>query len=514
MPIKIVECIPNFSEARRNEVVEQIMEAICSVRGVQLLDRHSDLDHNRTVLTLVGEPAAVEEAAFAGIAKAAELIDLNQHEGQHPRIGATDVVPFVPISGVTMVECIEMAHRLGKRVAEELGIPVYFYEEAALRPERKNLEDIRRGEYEGLKELIATDPTREPDLGPKVLGPAGATVIGAREALIAYNIYLNTSDVSTAEKIARRVRHSSGGFRFVKAIGLLVEGMAQVSMNLTNYHRTPMALVTETVRREAERYGTSIHHTEIVGLVPNQALVNAARWYLQLDGFDPEQLLDNRLFSFQMEQAAAGPAEEENFLDQVAEGTPSPGGGSAAAYTGALAAALVVMVARLTVGKSKYTQAEAECWQIIEAGEALRAKLTQAVEQDAAAFEGILKARRLPKESEAQKQERAQAIKAATLQAARIPLETARDAVEVLKLAVSMAAIGNVNAISDAAAGANLALAALKSAGLNVRINLQGIEQEAEPAQMLQELGALEQQAEPLMQELEGSLWQRAGLSR
>ena len=513
MPIKIVECIPNFSEARRSAVVEQIMEAIRSVKGVQLLDQHSDLDHNRTVLTFVGEPAAVEEAAFAGIAKAAELIDLNVHEGQHPRIGAADVVPFVPISGVTMVECVEMAHRLGKRVAEELGIPVYFYEEAALRPERKNLEDIRRGEYEGLKELIATDPNREPDLGPKMLGPAGATIIGAREALIAYNIYLNTTDVSIAEKIARRVRHSSGGFRFVKAIGLLVEGRAQVSMNLTNYHRTPMALVTETVRREAERYGTSIHHSEIVGLVPNQALVNAASWYLQLEGFDLEQLLDNRLFSFQMEQMMGAPQPEESFLDQVAAGTPSPGGGSAAAYTGALAAALVVMVARLTVGKAKYAQAETECWQVIEAGEALRAKLTQAVELDAAAFEGILRARKLPKESEDQKAERAQAIKEATLQAARVPLETAQQALEVLKLAVRMAAIGNLSAISDAAAGANLALAALKSAGLNVRINLQGIEQEAEPAQMLQQLAVFEQQAESLMQELEESLRQRAGLS-
>jgi len=262
-------------------------------------------------------------------------------------------------------------------------------------------------------------------------------------------------------------------------------------MNLTNYHRTPMALVTETVRREAERYGTSIHHSEIVGLVPNQALVNAAAWYLQVEDFDLEQLLDNRLFSFQMEQMMVTPQPEENFLDQVAEGTPSPGGGSAAAYTGALAAALVVMVARLTVGKSKYAQAETECWQIIEAGEALRAKLTQAVDLDAAAFEGILTA----------------------LQAARVPLETAQLALEVLKLAVRMAAIGNLSAISDAAAGANLALAALKSAALNVRINLQGLEQETEPAQMLKELADLEQQAEPMMQELKESLWQRAELS-
>lgn len=281
MPVKIVECIPNFSEARRPEVVDQIIAAVQAVPGVGVLDRHSDLDHNRTVLTFVGEPAAVEAAAFAAIAKAAELIDLEQHQGEHPRIGATDVVPFVPISGMTMVECVEMARRLGQRVADELAIPVYFYEEAAQRPERRNLEDIRRGEYEGLKQAVLEDPTRVPDLGPARLGSAGATVIGAREALIAYNIYLNTPDVSIAEKIARRVRNSSGGFRYVKAMGVLVGGLAQVTMNLTNFHRSPIAQITETVRREAARYGAGIHHSEIVGLVPNQALVNAARWYLQ-----------------------------------------------------------------------------------------------------------------------------------------------------------------------------------------------------------------------------------------
>ena len=256
MPGKIVECIPNFSDARRPEVVKQIVDAVAAVEGIRILDTHSDTDHNRTVLTFVGEPPAVEEAAYRGIARAAELIDLNQHQGEHPRIGATDVVPFVPISGVTMTECIEMAKRLGKRVAEELSIPVYFYEDAAVRQDRRNLEDIRKGEFEGLKEAIATDPYREPDLGPKVLGTAGATVIGARQPLIAYNIYLTTSDVSIAEKIARRVRNSTGGFRFVKAMGVMVNGLAQVSMNLTNFKRSPMAQVTEFVRREAERYGT------------------------------------------------------------------------------------------------------------------------------------------------------------------------------------------------------------------------------------------------------------------
>ena len=330
MSTQIVECIANFSEARRPEVVEAIMAAVTSVPGVTLLDRHSDLDHNRTVLTFVGPPAEVEEAAFRAIAKAAELIDLDQHTGEHPRIGATDVVPFVPITGVTMPECVEMARRLGSRVGEELGIPVYLYEEAATRPERKNLENIRRGQYEALKEEIGVKPERQPDFGPAKVGPAGATVIGARQPLIAFNVYLTTDDVSIAKKIAKAVRNSSGGLRYVKALGLLVEGRAQVSMNLTNYRGTPVARVVEMIRREAARYGVGIHHSELVGLIPQEALVEAARWYLQLDQFEPEQILEYRLAAAQQE--ASGSA-SQNFLDALAEGTPAPGGGSAAAYS-------------------------------------------------------------------------------------------------------------------------------------------------------------------------------------
>ena len=259
--MKIIECIPNFSDARRPEVIEAIIKAVAEVPGVLVLDRHSDLDHNRTVLTFIGDPEGVEEAAYQGIARAAELIDLNHHQGEHPRLGAADVVPFVPSSDTTMQECVEIARRLGKRVADNLNIPVYLYEEAAARSDRINLEDIRRGEFEVIKEAIATDPYREPDFGPKVMGPAGAVVIGARQPLIAYNIYLNTPDVSIAEKIARRVRNSSGGFHFVKGMGVLVDGLAQVSMNLTNYRKSPMAQVTEFVRREAQRYGVGIHHS-------------------------------------------------------------------------------------------------------------------------------------------------------------------------------------------------------------------------------------------------------------
>lgn len=507
--MKIIECIPNFSDARRPEVIEAIINAVAQVPGVHVLDRHSDMDHNRTVLTFIGDPAGVEEAAYQGIAKAAELIDLNQHEGEHPRLGAADVVPFVPITDVTMQECVEIARRLSKRVAETLGIPVYLYEEAAVRTDRKNLEDIRRGEYEGIKETIATDPYREPDFGPKEMGPAGAVVIGAREPLIAYNIYLNTPDVSIAEKIARRVRNSSGGFHYVKGMGVLVDGLAQVSMNLTNYRRSPMAQVTEFVRREAQRYGVGIHHSEIVGLLPSRAIINAGRYYLQLDGFDHDQLLENRLFS---EQQAQGATSQTSFLDQVAEGTTAPGGGSAAAYAGALGAALAVMVARLTTGKAKYKDVEEECWQVIEKGEELRQKLTEAIELDAKSFEGILIARRLPKDTDDNINIREKSIMEASFTAAAVPLHTAQMCMQAMKLALRMAQIGNLSAISDAASGVFQAQAGLEAAFLNVEINLLGYENENVAVGLLQQARELKQESEGILAEVKQLLKDRAEL--
>jgi len=294
---QIVECVPNFSEGQREEVIQQIAEAIRSVPGVRLLDVESDADHNRSVVTFVGEPEAVLRGAFQGMAQAAGLIDMNQHQGGHPRMGATDVVPFVPVRGVTMEDCVALARRLGEQAGRELGIPVYLYEEAATRPDRRNLADVRKGEYEGLKEAIKTDPDRKPDFGPAEMGPAGATAIGARPPLIAFNVYLNTGDVEIARAIARAVRHSSGGLRHVKALGLLVEGQAQVSMNLTNYQRTPVARVVEMIRREAARYGVSVARSEVVGLLPAEALYDAAAYYLQLSGFSPAQVLEDRLAS-------------------------------------------------------------------------------------------------------------------------------------------------------------------------------------------------------------------------
>jgi glutamate formiminotransferase len=292
---KVVECVPNFSEGRRKEVIDQIAEAIGIVPGVHVLDVQSDADHNRTVVTFVGDPEAVEEAAFRGIGKAAELIDMNVHRGEHPRMGAADVVPFVPIKNVTMGDCVAIARRVGERVGRELDIPVYLYEEAATRPERRNLAEVRRGEYEGIKAEIETNPERTPDFGPQHLGKAGATAIGARPPLIAFNVYLGTDDVDVAKAIARAVRHSSGGLRYVKALGLLVKGKAQVSMNLTDYRKTPVHRVVEMIRREAERYGVAVIESELIGLIPNEALVEAAKFYLQLGGLSSDQILENRL---------------------------------------------------------------------------------------------------------------------------------------------------------------------------------------------------------------------------
>ncbi len=513
MTEKIIECIPNFSEARRPEVVQAIEQSIASVSGVYVLDRHSDQDHNRTVITFAGEPQAVETAAFQAIARAAELINLNEHRGEHPRLGATDVVPFVPISGVSMQECVDLARRLGLRVGDELGIPVYLYEEAATRPERRNLEDIRRGEYEALKKEIVTRPERQPDFGPRQVGPAGATVIGARQPLIAFNVYLTTDEVEIARKIARIVRFSSGGLRYVKALGLLVDGKAQVSMNLTNYRKTPLAQVVEFIRREANRYGAGIHHSELVGLIPQDALVDAATWYLQLDQFTPEQILESRLVAARKEKVQADTGlVDERFLEALASGEPTPGGGSAAAYTGAEAAALVAMVARVTLGKKKYASVEADMQAVIPRADGLRLALQQAVTEDARAFEQVMSAYRLPKETTEEQAARLQAIQTAMKRAARTPLEVVSLLVEVLQLADQVTRLGNVNALTDGVTGAELALAALRSAAMNVRVNLDSLADAGIKQDMLDELQRLELQAEQLLENVRGNLKDRGGV--
>jgi len=511
MTNQLIECIPNFSEARRPEIIDQIIAAIQSVSEVKLLDRSSDLDHNRTVLTFAGSPAGVEEAAFRAIKTAAELIDLDQHTGAHPRIGATDVVPFVPLSGASMEECIAIAQRLGQRIGSELSIPVYLYEAAATRPERTNLENIRKGQYEGLKAEIETNPARQPDFGPAKLPKAGATVIGARAPLIAFNVYLTTDDVDIAKKIAKAVRQSSGGLRYVKGLGLLVDGRAQVSMNLTNFRETPIARVVEFIRREAQRYGVGIHHSELVGLIPQEALTDAAVWYTQLDQFDKEQILESRLFtspSAASDSAKACPS----FLEELASPTPTPGGGSAGAFAGAMGAGLVAMVAGVTIGKKKYADVEAEMQAIRVVAENLRQELTQAVDDDASAFEAVMGAFRLPKDTDEQKKVREAAIVQSTLNAAHIPLHAAEDAVKVMELAIKCAKRGIVSAVSDSMSGFAMARAALTAAGYNVRININSLEDKSAGEKMLAELAELEKEADALESEIRSVMKERGGI--
>jgi glutamate formiminotransferase len=294
---KLVECVPNFSEGRRSEVLKEILVAVKSVEGVRLLDSSSDASHNRSVVTFIGAPEQVKEAAFRATAKATELIDMEQHHGAHPRVGATDVVPLIPVSGMTMEECVQLARELGEKIASKLDIPVYLYEAAATKPERRNLPDVRKGEYEGLKEAIK-QLERGPDFGPSRMHPtAGATVVGARPPLIAYNINLNTSDLSIAKAIARSIRGSNGGYRSIKALGVMIEdrNQAQVTINVCNYKEVPLQRVFETVKREAERYGVNVVGSEIVGLLPVDALIGAAAYYLRLEGFDYDQVLEKRL---------------------------------------------------------------------------------------------------------------------------------------------------------------------------------------------------------------------------
>jgi glutamate formiminotransferase/formiminotetrahydrofolate cyclodeaminase len=342
---------------------------------------------------------------------------------------------------------------------------------------------------------------------------AGATVIGARQPLIAFNVYLTTGDVAIANKIARVVRHSSGGLRYVKSMGVLVEGKAQVSMNLTNYRKTAMARVVEMIRREAARYGVHVHHSELVGLVPNEALVDAAVWYMQMDQFEPEQVLETRLY----QQADQPGGEDEgvdlpDFLDELASGDPTPGGGSASAYGAGMAASLVAMVGRLTVGKSKYANVESEMWTLIEKATTLQGAMKAAVAEDAAAFEDYMKARRLPRDTDRQKSDRIKAIQAASISAAEVPLQVARGALDIMELAVKAVEFGNVNAISDGGTAAAFARAAIQGAGLNVRINLLGLEKETVPARMLMELNNIEKQADKIVESVQSLLRDRGGM--
>jgi glutamate formiminotransferase/formiminotetrahydrofolate cyclodeaminase len=468
----IVECVPNFSNGRDPEVYNQIVEAIAGVDGVSVLDVSADPDHNRTVVTFVGAPDLVVEAGYRAIAVAKELINLDNHQGEHPRIGATDVFPFIPIRGITMEECVLLARRLGRRVAEELGVAVYLYGAAATRPERELLANIRKGQYEQWKEEVATNPERLPDFGPTEPRPWGATVIGARPFLIAYNLYLNSSDVAVADKIARAIRFTSGGLRNVQARGFLVDNQAQVSMNLTNFERTPIYRVQEMVQREAAQYGLCITRAELVGLIPQKALLDSAKWYLQLDEFQDDQILEMRLQAASEGIAAAAPESAEPkpelFAEIVAAPTPTPGGGSVAAFVGALGAALTQMAAGLTVGRKRYLDVGEQAGRILEQAETIRRELVAAIQEDAASFEAVMAVVRNKEMDEAAK---AEALEAATRHAGEVPLRVARLSRDAATIAQTIASIGNVNAATDAAVGAIMARAAVHGAGLNVKIN-------------------------------------------
>lgn len=451
MSRKLVECVPNFSEGRDRAKVERIAAAIAAWPGALVLDLELDADHNRSVITFAAPPETVVEAALAGAAQAAELIDLTKHEGVHPRIGATDVMPFVPLEGVTLADCVKLAEHTAAELWKRLRIPAYLYEAAARRPERVNLENLRRGQFEGLREEVRTNPERAPDFGDAELHPtAGATVVGARKFLIAYNINLATGDVEIAKRIAKSIRHSSGGFRFVKAMGvpLASRGLAQVSMNLTDFEATPVHRVFECVRSEAARHGVEVAGSEIIGLIPRKALEMTADFYLRVENFQPSMVLENRVAD-----ALAGRSGLNEFLDALAAPTAAPGGGSAAAAAAAMAAALGAMVARLAK---------------LDAGafEEERGWFAAAVERDAAAYNAVVAAYKRPKA------ERAPFVEEALRGATTVPLEVLQRAAGLSAALDRLAAEAPAKFSSDVTTARALAEAAQGGARANVEINL------------------------------------------
>jgi glutamate formiminotransferase/formiminotetrahydrofolate cyclodeaminase len=467
-----VECVPNFSEGCDKAKVNAIVAAM-KLNGVYLLDREMDSDHNRSVITLVGGREEIQEAVIRGVGKAAEVIDLNVHKGAHPRMGATDVVPFIPIDGVTIEDCVTMARQVGAEIWKRYQIPVYLYEAAAATPERQNLENIRRGQFEGIRAEIATNVARKPDFGEaKLHTTAGATVVGARKALIAYNVFLNTGDVEIAKKIAKAVRYSSGGMRFVKGAGFLVRGQAQVSMNLTDFEQTPVHRVFEMVKREAARYGVTPVSSEIVGLIPKKALEQAAEWFLQVENFDSSLILENRLAAVMGGKMAVGGlrAGVEPFVEQLAAPTATPGGGSASAAAGAMAAGLAAMVASMSRGKKAYLQYESQLSAAIAKLSALREELKAAVDADADAYEMVMKAYKAAKSADENEGE--VLIESGLRQATNVPLGVAEKASEVETIAASLEGITNPHMKSDLTTARALAAAAITGALANVEINL------------------------------------------
>jgi glutamate formiminotransferase/formiminotetrahydrofolate cyclodeaminase len=520
--MKLVECVPNFSEGRDLEKIRAITGEIEAVAGVKLLDVDPGASTNRTVVTFIGPPEAVEEAAFRAIAKAAEVIDMRAHKGAHPRMGATDVCPFVPVSGVTMEDCVRLAAALGRRVAGELGIPVYLYEAAARKPERRNLATVRAGEYEGLPEKLK-DPRWAPDFGESVFNPkSGATIVGAREFLIAYNINLNTRDRKLAHEIALSLRESGrakrdrdgnivkdarggtvkvpGKFKEVKSVGWYVEdyGVAQISVNFTNYKRTPVHVVFDEAVRLAAKLGLRVTGSELVGLIPKEALLMAGRHYFEKQGKSPgvpeTELIrmavrslglsdvvpfepDKKIIESQVREP--GPAlagmSLRGFADELSMDSPAPGGGSVAALCGSLSAGLSAMVANLTVGKKGYEAVRDAMVDTAVRAQALKDLLLEAVDRDTKAFNKVMEAFRLPKTTPEQAEEKDRAVEEANKEATRVPLEVLERSVQAARLARTAAAQGNKNSLSDAGVAGLTAQTAGEGAYYNVLINLAGI---------------------------------------
>lgn len=520
--MKIVECVPNFSEGRNKAVIDAIAKEISNTENVKLLDVDPGADTNRTVVTFIGSPEGVKQAAFKAIKKASELIDMRQHKGAHARMGATDVCPFVPVSGVSMEDCVEIARQVGQRVADELGIPVYLYEEAATRPERNSLADIRSGEYEGLPEKLK-DPEWKPDFGEAKFNPkSGATVIGAREFLIAYNVNLNTRDRKLAHDIALTIREAGrrkretdgkvvrdennnpiilpGLLEATRAVGWYIDeyGQAQVSINLINYKITPPHIAFDTICEEAEKRGLRVTGSELVGLIPLQAMLDAGRHYLSKQGksigVPEEQLIetaivsmglrdltefdpDKKIIEYQV-QELKGPLVKldlRDFINELSSDSPAPGGGSVAALAGALGSALTSMVANLTIGKPEYQEFRDEMEDVAVNAQTYKDDLLRAIDRDTDAFNKLMNALRLPKKTDEQIVEKEQAVEEATKQACLVPLEVMKKSLEVLKLAQVVAERGNENAASDAGVASLMARSAVEGAGLNVKINLPGI---------------------------------------
>ncbi len=533
---KIVECVPNFSEGRDKSVIEAIAAAIKSVDGVKLLDVDPGADFNRTVYTFVGEPEHVLEAAFKCARVGVALIDMTKHKGEHARMGALDVMPFIPIKGVTMQDCIQLSKRFGEWMAKELEVPVFLYANSAARPDRVRLPEIRKGEYEALEKKFM-DPSFKPDYGKPVFVPkSGATATGAREFLIAYNINLNTKDKSIASEISGKIRTSGyikkdekgnqvigvdgqpvkihGRFKSVQAGGMMYnENMAQVSMNLLNYKEVNLHDVFEAVKEEAEKLGVNITGSEIVGVVPKESLVLAGRFYAKKEkltiknddefvSISIDKLGLSQLYQFKPERKVIEDMIEEtgplasstvkDFLSELASSSPAPGGGSVAALSGALGAALSSMVCNLTIGKEKYENAQDEIKKVLRESEQLRKHLTKLIDKDTAAFNEVMQSLKMPKDTDEQKDKRRDALQNGYKIAAMVPFETAKTCEKVLDLAMVVAEKGNQNSITDAAISAYMANVGVQSAVLNVKINLGSIKDENFVEKIRKELDQIE----------------------